>query len=99
MVRRRKRTYRRKKTINVPLVSTASGLAIFSALGGQDALDSALKGNIGGSVQVIADKMSNPASKAALRICHAMWENWDQSNLLQVRGNQLWQVIELEKGP
>jgi len=66
MVRRRKRTYRRKKTINVPLVSTASGLAIFSALGGQDALDSALKGNIGGSVQVIADKMSNPASKAAL---------------------------------
>ena len=66
VVRRKKRTSRRRKTINIPLVSTASGLAIFTALNGQGAINAALKGQIGPAIQTVASAMGNPANKAAL---------------------------------
>ena len=65
--RRKKRTNsRRKKTINIPLVSTAAGLAIFTALDGQGAIDNALKGQIGPAITSVATAMQTPANKAAL---------------------------------
>jgi len=66
MVRRRKTTSRRKKTLNIPLVSTASGLAIFTALDGSKALTEALGGQIGTALNTVAGSMSSPTGKAQL---------------------------------
>lgn len=48
---------RRKKMINVPLLSTASGLAIFTALNGAQAVNSALEGKVGTAVNTVASAM------------------------------------------
>jgi len=67
MVARRKRaTTRRKKSINIPLVSTASGLAIFTALNGSQALTEALGGQIGTAVNTVAASMQSSTGKAQL---------------------------------
>lgn len=58
VVRRKKRSYSRKKRINVPLVSTAAGLAIFTALNGSTAVNDALKGNIGTALNTVATAMT-----------------------------------------
>ena len=64
MVRRRKTATRRKKTINIPLVSTSAGLAIFTALNGGKAVSEALKGQIGPAINTVAGAMTSADSKA-----------------------------------
>ena len=64
--RRKKTTTRRKKTINVPLVSTSAGLAIFTALDGSKALTEALGGQIGTALNTVAGCMNSPQGKAGL---------------------------------
>lgn len=66
MARRRKKSYSRKKMINIPLVSTASGLAIFTAMNGGKAVGEAMQGQIGTALNTVANSLTSPESKAKI---------------------------------
>ncbi len=66
MARRKMKRYSRKKSINVPLLSTASGLAIFTAMNGGKAISEAMQGQIGTALNTVAGSLTSPESKAKI---------------------------------
>jgi len=62
--RRTRRRYSRKKQITVPLLSTGAGLAIFTALNGNAALNNILTGKVGDAINNITQAAQSPEAKA-----------------------------------
>tara|TARA_Y100000296_G_scaffold5715_1_gene7067 strand:- start:6 stop:308 length:303 start_codon:yes stop_codon:yes gene_type:complete len=68
MARRYNRKTRRsyKKRIQVPIVSTAGGLAVASAMGLPQALTDAMNGNVAGALTTVANAVGSQSGKQAL---------------------------------
>jgi hypothetical protein len=62
--RKTRRTY--KKRIQVPIVSTAGGLAVASAMGLTKALPEAMAGNVAGALNTVATAVGSQSGKQAL---------------------------------
>jgi len=66
MPRRKAKRSTRKKSINIPLLSTSAGLAIFTAMNGSKAITEAMGGQIGTAVNTVASSLTSPESKAKI---------------------------------
>ena len=64
--RRKRSNGSSKKRIMIPVVSTAGGLAILTAMKGPEAIQKALGGNVVGAINDVAGALTSQAGKQAL---------------------------------
>ena len=63
MVRRRKRTYSRKKSFTISAIETGAALSLASSAGVDTAIQEALAGNLSGALGTIQDNVAGNKNK------------------------------------